>query len=91
MKRLILSVNLGMFVSYLLTVLAFFVPFRVGKILTWHASLVMTVYDEELGAGVYYGTGFALGIPIYSLLIYACLTSMPFIKRLRQKSQKRIS
>lgn len=91
MKRVVLSINLGMFISFLLTVLAFLVPFSVGKILTWPASLVMKVYDEVLGGPIYYGVGMLLGIPIYSLLIYVCLKSLPFIKRLLQRPPKQIS
>ena len=91
MKRVVLSVKLGMLISFFFTVLACSVPFSVGKILTWPASLVMRVNDEALGAGIYYGVGFVLSIPIYSLLIYVCLTSLPFIKRLLQRPPTQIS
>ena len=88
MKRAILSFNLGTFASFLLTVLAFLFPVSVGKILIWPASLVMKVYDEKLGAGIYYEVGLLLGIPFYSLLIYTFLTLWPILQTTRATNRR---
>jgi hypothetical protein len=73
MRRISLSIWLGTLITLSLAMLTAVLPFSVGKVLFWPASLVMRIHDEELGAPFYYAVGLLLAIPAYSVLIYTCL------------------
>jgi hypothetical protein len=74
MRRISLSILLGTLVTLSLAMLTVVLPFSVGKVMFWPASLVLRVRDEELGAPLYYAVGLLLAVPAYSFLSYACLT-----------------
>jgi len=73
MRRISLSIWLGTLVTLSLAILTVVLPFSVGKVLFWPASLFIRVRDEEFGAPFYYAVGLLLAIPAYSVLIYTCL------------------
>jgi hypothetical protein len=64
-----------------LVILAGFFPYSVSKAILWQASILVTDRDSEgLMAGVYYSIALLLGMPIYSLLVYAVLSLIEVVR-----------
>ena len=75
LRRIRLSLLLGVSLIVVLGLLGNFLQFHIAKYLFWPALLFVKVYgDDAVGATYYYLIAIPLAIPVYSLIIYVYLT-----------------
>ena len=84
LRRIQLSLVLGVSITVVLGLLGNLFPFHIAKFLFWPALLFVRVYgDDTIAATYYYLIAVPLAIPVYSLMIYAYLA----MKRLPNRQE----
>jgi hypothetical protein len=84
LQRISLSVWIGTSLTFVLVIVAGFFPYPVSKAILWQASILVTDRDSEgLMAGVYYSLALLLGMPIYSVVVYAVLSFIAGVRTQR--------
>ena len=75
LRRIQLSLVLGVSITVVLGLLGNLFPFRIAKFLFWPTLLFVRVYgDGDVAATYYYLIAVPLAIPAYSLIVYIYLT-----------------